>query len=69
MTTVSIALGIVAVPRALFVEIAGSIGSDLDSGGFSRPRHQWRSSGRGLRKSFLVSSERGKLFPWLENVR
>jgi hypothetical protein len=69
MTTVSIALGIVAVPRALFVEIAESIGSDLDSRGFSRPRHQWRSSGRGLRKSFLVSSERGKLFPWLENVR
>jgi hypothetical protein len=69
MTTVSIALGIVAVPRALFAEIAGSIGSDLDSTGFSRPRHQWRSSGRGLRKSFLVSSERGKLFPWLENVR
>jgi hypothetical protein len=28
MTTVSIALGILAVARALFAEIAGSIGSD-----------------------------------------
>jgi hypothetical protein len=33
MTTVAIALGIVAVPQALFAEIAGSIGSD---------RHHWR---------------------------